>query len=640
MTKLLTDKRLRTLWCLGIGALVTVAFQLANAQHSFPPRQELYTLLSDDILLQACAVVAVAYLTHRALMCELGAARSAWLAVLALVFGVLNVCGCNLAYLDTLMLGHGPLWICIFSLCVCSYALAFYDVGACLWHLADRYEAPLAVRKTLERPWLLPLVCFAVILVGWMVWIIPYYPATVDFDAQRQLTVFFGYVKRSNHHPWFATLVIGSLFSVGRALGGDNFGIFFYILLRALAMAAIYAHCIAILRKAGCGRAVIVCVTLFYAITPVWGAYAKQPFKDTLAAALFSWYAFTMLDMYLDIKATGRPRIPACIAYTAAGVLSALYRNNLYYVVLITTIIMVAWLVIVRGGWKQVAIVSLAVVLCMLWNAMLVPVFHVESTSVGEALSLPYQQTARTIKYHDAEIPKDERQVINKLIAYDKVGEAYDTVISDPVKNTTRGSATRDDVMAYLKVWFAQLARFPQTYFEAAFAHTYGYYAFTRDGFPTGGYGNCGMVVLDYINKGTDAGFDRYFDFSYIDAFETSRKMLSDFNKLWHRLPLVSLTDSIPFYTWAAILYLAYACCTRDKRLFVVPVLALGLVWLSCIASPVNGSFRYFAPFAAAFPVVLGCWAAAHVEPAPLTSHKVAQHAQREREDASGLEGD
>lgn len=640
MTKLLEDKRLRTLWCLGVGALVTVAFQLANAVHSFPPRNELYTLLSDDILLQACAVLAVAYLTHRALSCELGAMRAAWLAAISLIFAVLNVCGCNLAYLDSLMLCHGPLWICIFCLCVCGYALAFYEVGTCLWQLGDNYVAPAVARSASKRPWVFPLVCFAIILAGWMVWIIPYYPATVDFDAQRQLTIFFGYVKRSNHHPWFATLVIGSLFSVGRALANDNFGMFFYVLLRALAMVAIYAHCISILRKAGCRTAVIVCVTLFYAITPVWGAYAKQPFKDTMAAALFSWYAFTMLDMYLDIKAAGKPRIPACIAYTASGVLTALYRNNLYYVVLITTVLMVLWLVICRGGWKQLAIVSLTVALCMLWNAMLVPVFHLQNTSVGEALSLPYQQTARTIKYHDSEIPQEERKVIDALIVYDKVGESYDTVISDPVKNTTRNSATKDDVTAYLKVWFAQLARFPQSYFEAAFAHTYGYYAFTRDGYPTGGYGNCGMVVLDYINKGTDAGFDRYFDFFYVDAFEAPRKMLSDFNKLWHRLPLVSLTDSIPFYTWAAILYLAYACCTREKRLFVIPVLALGLVWLSCIASPVNGSFRYFAPFAAAFPVLLGCWVAAHSERTPLPSHQVPQHSQREREDAPRPEGD
>lgn len=238
------------------------------------------------------------------------------------------------------------------------------------------------------------------------------------------------------------------------------------------------------------------------------------------------------------------------------------------------------------------------------FNYYIVTYGGVQAGMAREALSLPFQQTARAVKYHGSEMSKIEKETINRLLDYDSIGKVYDPVISDPVKNTAKATATKEDTIAYFKTWGSQFLQYPVSYIEATIAGTYGYYVFTKDGYPSGGKGNCGMVILNNINKDPIAKFDKLFNFNYDNRFKNSRSKLEYYTAKWHKTPIINLTDTIPFYTWFLIILITYMFVNK-KGILLIPALATALAILTCIASPVNGSFRYFAGVAATMPILL-----------------------------------
>ena len=602
----------RILGCGVAGLLVSFSFFFVNGTAPYGKLAKAYTLLDGHGIECSVCALAFAFLAYKFLDLGIQArhARSfrRLVGVVALVFGALNVGGANLAYHDTLMMTKSIAWFGMSTLCVLGYAIAFYVVAFFAFEAFDRLfpsdaEAPRERMSTRK----FALCSFLAILACWSIWLVAYYPATVDFDSERQLCTFLGIWPKSNHDPWFSTCVLGSLFALGRTLANDNVGMFLYIAFRAVVMAAIYARLVTLLRQSGARRWVYLPVLLFFAITPVWGAYAKQPFKDTFAAALFCWYITqTCLLVRSAVEKDGL-NPSTCVLYALSGLAVSLFRHNYFYVVTIVTIVLAIAFARRRVPVALVACLFVGTVGYLGFTYCITHFAGVASGSTTEALSIPFQQTARTVRDHDATLSQADKDAIARLLDYHTIGQAYDPVISDPVKNTANAQATGEDYLAYFRSWAGLLVAHPVAYLEATLAGTYGYYAFTLDGYPSGGLSNCGMVILDGINVDSVAGFDRYFDFSYLKACKTLRTALNRWYHWWHKLPILGLTDTIPLYTWLLVLLLLYA---RERRLglLAIPAIAVAIGVLTCIASPVNGSFRYFAPIAAAMPALVLCY--------------------------------
>ena len=115
------------------------------------------------------------------------------------------------------------------------------------------------------------------------------------------------------------------------------------------------------------------------------------------------------------------------------------------------------------------------------------------------------------------------------------------------------------------------------------------------------------MVILDEINRDHSARFDEYFDYHYLAPLQGLRNALQVFHRVWHTIPVLSLTDTIPFYFWSLVLILFYMIVAH-KGILILPAFAIFLAVLTVIASPVNGSFRYFAPIVASIPVLFSCF--------------------------------
>ena len=446
---------------------------------------------------------------------------------------------------------------------------------------------------------------FLIILLGWLPWIISYYPASMDYDVYDSIMKQLGMQPPSDHHPWFYVWVIGKAYRVGVSLGDKNIGIFLYTLVRAIFMAAIYARCAYLQKKNGAPRALYTVTILFFAVTPVWGAYAKHAFKDSIGAALFCWFILTLIEIILQI-CDGRPRRLSCLEYSAAALLAALFRHNMSYVIVPVTLVLFI-LMITRKypAWYSVLLV-LGVLLFQVYEGYIFTVLEIPHGNAREALSIPFQQTARTAVFHGEEFTEEEKTVLQAYFPGDALLN-YDPIISDPVKNNNSQEYwTMGDYLPYLETWARMLFRFPYTYLEAFIAHSSGYYAFIPDyseevRFGPGNYTNVGMTVFSGIKH---SEFPEWLQCSYREGTEGARRVMDNWVRIWHRIPILNLTDSKPLYTWVIIL-MGWLFVRRKEYYKLLPIFACLLMVLTCVASPVNDCFRYFAPVAAAFPGLL-----------------------------------
>ena len=443
---------------------------------------------------------------------------------------------------------------------------------------------------------------FGLILLGWLPWIISYYPCSADYDVYKPIMQYLNQIDRTDSFPWFYSTVVGSCYSLGLSLGDRNLGLFLHIALRTPVMAAIYAAVAQRLWRAGARKGVVWGVVLLYALVPVWGAYAKHGFKDVDHAAFFCWYILCTIEAVEQIR-KGNPRVKTFALYAVSSLLASLFRNNCIYLVVPVTLLMaIALCRRPAPAKRRLALIALSMAGILAYGGYQVytaRVEHVASGGMGSALTIPFQQTARTVRDEGESVTEKEQALISSILDYDNLPELYDPILSDPVKDTFHDGKTYGK--DYLLTWARMALKHPQAYLEAAVAQSYGYYAFTPDQAEHAGNENSGMTIFDWVK---DARFSPELTGDYVAAMESVRIFLDNWAKTWHNLPVLGVLDELPLYTWF-IVCVGLLMVWRRKWIRLIPVCALLLAVLFCCGSPVNDCFRYFAPVAAAAPACL-----------------------------------
>lgn len=528
------------------------------------------------------------------------------LAGISLLFGFLNTMGLCMHYVDALPFFLGGTAAAASLLVIFGWACLFYYAAAWILRAMEEVrsgEAASAQHGNEGTEWIcdrkLFLLSLLVILAFWLPWMITYYPASMDNDVFFQLDTVLGYIPKSNHHPWFSSRLLAGFYSIGRGFGSDNIGIFLYVAVRNFLMALIYSRGIVLLKRTGIRKQAVLLAVLFYAVSPVWGAYSKHAFKDTLAAGAFFWYVFSLTNLILQERA-GKDTLRHWAEAGSAACLAVLVRNNFIYAVF-PTVLMAALPGLKKKQALKASVLAAGLALGLLYQHCIFTYGGVQKGAGTEALSIPLQQTARVVAVHGDDMPAQEKKEISRFWDFEKLKEAYDPIISDPVKGSfrlTKGVSGKD----YLLLWAVMFPEYPREYIEAALAQSYGYYAFTpKRGYWEGNW-NSNMVYFHWI--GTNSYPSEAFHFSYIPALELPRQLLAKWADLWDTIPVLSLTDTIAAYTWMIVL-IGYFLLRQRRFRELIPVLAAMILILTCVASPVNDCFRYYAPVAVALPVLL-----------------------------------
>lgn len=521
--------------------------------------------------------------------------------VLSIVFGIAEVLGLSICKLGSwAFVFKNPYQLCVGVLCMAGYAVLFYHAVWGLYALLGRSRTGGEnFPQTRFAAWFAKAPGRASsLLIGaaWLPWVAVFWPGSVDWDSWGQISQVLGVQEMTAHHTVLSTWLHGWLFRLGRALGSDNLGVFLYIVLQFLVCAWVFGQVTAFAARLGCSRGVQYAVTAFFALDPIWGAFIQTQVKDTLYTGLFVLFVLKTADLLLfPQKWQGnRPRLTA---YAVLGVLCCLLRKNGIYAV-VPMLLVSACTVSEKRLRRPVLAVLLAVCIGSFGFDMFTEkVLDIPAGSVGEALSVPMQQTARYIRDYGNEVTDDERTAIEKALDYDAIAQSYMPELSDGVKQYYKNPG-KGDLARYMLVWAKMLLKHPVCYFEATHANSHGYYTITKCRAINDYYTFISDICMEmsemnvhYLDK---SGYLRYAFVQALSAFE--------------KLPLVGLTTSIGFMAWlTAVLGLWLARCKAKP---VLPVfIGLGIFWLTCIASPVNDCMRYFLPVAGCLPLVF-CLAA------------------------------
>lgn len=531
--------------------------------------------------------------------------RSNWVVnVLSVIFSLLMIFGNSYINYGNSSLVFGNIWLFMIAV---AMAIGYYSLfKLCLVYLfeyLDRVKIKDSTNKLMmvfkKHPFIGSLI---VILVCWLVYIIAFYPIILSPDPSFQIRQFFGIrtkyadyavlldesVVLTNHHPVAHTLLIGGCLKLGNMVGNDNLGLFLYSIIQIAILSCTLAYTIKyVIKDLKLSNKVGLIFLLIYALVPVFPLYAMSGVKDVIFGSFVILYVI-MLHKIISKNGDGF-KVWHYVMMVVLMMLVILFRNNGLYVIALSFPFLILAL---KKHWKKyllIFIITMGLSTC--YSKVLLPAFKITSGSIREMLSIPFQQTARYVKYHSEDLSEEEIAIIDTVLGYDDLTSRYDPEISDPVKNNYNKYTTDEELKDYFKVWLDGLFKHPGTYIDATIENTYGYfYPEKLDWY----------VYHKFDSRIVENGFDYHYN-----GLTGLRSVLSSFATSFAEIPILGLLVNIGFSTWIVFILVGYIIYKKDYRKIVVYLPAL-ITILVCVASPVNTYFRYAIPYIFGIPVMIG----------------------------------
>lgn len=437
---------------------------------------------------------------------------------------------------------------------------------------------------------------FVVFLLVWFPAILISYPGNLCYDAIGQIDQVLGNATYSSHHPLLSTLIMGGCVKLGYVLlGSYEIGLFSYVIFQAALLSSALAGSLWWLsKKSFVGKKVshgLLCIILgIYIFSPMYSNMVSTVVKDTVYVAVFIWYMILLAELCLN----SQRRNQACfwILFVAVQIMVSLLRNNGFYVIFLTGILLcLLW-------WKQSDIKQrlqnvcylfiVPVVASKLLGLLLLISLSAQEGKAAEIFSLPFQQTARYLQLYRQEVTSEEAHAIEQVLGdLDAVAASYNPKLADPVKAFfySHEEVTTSELIDYFMVWAKDFFKHPGVYFEAFFHHVYGWFS---------------------PQVGNTIRYEAEYDVIPRDGlFEKADGIMTFVYRLADCITPLSVLQNVGVYTWAIFVLLSYSM-RKNKRASVL-LIPLLLSLLICMASPCFFLHpRYAYPYMCTIPFLYG----------------------------------
>jgi len=493
------------------------------------------------------------------------------------------------------MIGYIPLFYAIAELAIC-YADK-YIAGSERLPIRNQKQNPLAgfglmFRSALDKhPILVPMM---VCIVAWSPYIIMHFPGSATWDASWQIEEFMGARPWSQHHPLVSSIFFGVLFQIGTSIYGENtnLGLFLITMFQTLMLSGCFAFVLYKMKAWGIPFLFRIITLLFFAFNPWIAIQSQSIVKDVTAIPFITMFSLYLLELVREINLGETVKKSTWIPLVTFAILAALWRHPNLYIALLSLLP----ILLLKQAAKQRLLLlacTIGIVLChFAVTTSLAAFLDARPGQASEAMSIPFQQTARFIRDFPDEVTAEERQAIDQVLVFDRLAEVYNSRLSDPVKNQHRYNDA--DLPEYLRHWFAMGLRRPQVYIEATLSNSFSYFAPVRHFFEPRN------TNVHFHNSQV---FDNIAGVTNVQNPEQRlqiRHLIFDFT----RLPIINLFFQIANYTWALLLCILILY-VKNRKGFILGFLPALWTIAVCIASPVNGYLRYFLPVYVLFPVLL-----------------------------------
>lgn len=452
-------------------------------------------------------------------------------------------------------------------------------------------------------------VSFFAVLLFWLPHLIFAYPANFCADARVQMAQFVGLSAYTTHHPVTSTLIMGGLFKVGSLISG-NFGLFFYITVQTVTGACVLAYTLYLMRELNTPIWLRLLTFGCYVFVPYYTAYIGVFLKDvpyTYAVLLFEIELLYLLLRSEDFFRNKRHIF--LLVVSIAGTI--LLRNNGKHM-LYPTIAAVLLYFFIRSRrseknskgrgrilYPAAAVFLISVLLTEVFSAALISYLHAEPGSIKEALSFPFQQTARYVLERGDEVTDEEEEAIRAVLDYDHLAENYMPERSDPVKRTYNNNATKEELLQYFAVWFRMFFKHPEIYFKATMNQNY-YLLYPNE-----------VNDVTYVNR-IDAAFPKYsseqvklMNISDVEPFSSLKVILKDFYTASFSFPGLNMLSHPAFYM-IMLIWLTLFSLYQKRFLWVLASIPLWLSAVTIVFAPIiQGHPRYAFPIIYTMPILV-----------------------------------
>ena len=407
---------------------------------------------------------------------------------------------------------------------------------------------------------------YAVLAAGWLPLLLIKYPAAVCYDTLAMLEQYRGGSLSEHHSVWY-TLIMGKLVEIGESFGHPNYGMFAFSVIHYIVLVAALGWSVSILRKMHVRRSVRMTVLLMYLLNPYISGYVGVIIKDELYTAFIVIFFLCLVDLFLDHEAFSKSPWKLAVLFFAVVNIWLIRKNGSYILIASALLFLVRCFRKKLSKRPAVVLVAALIVSAALYS-FLGAFFHAEKGSIKEALSLPFQQTARYVKEYGNEVTEEEREAIDAVLPIDKLADAYDPRIADPVKGMYRENDSK--LVPYFKVWFAQFLKHPLCYVSATWAQNHYLFMPEADN------------VMLYTDLDTAPYGERFSSlnglFGRVDKLATLRKWIVKEFELLHRVPLVRWLGNVSF--WFYVLLFA---TVLSAAFLADDFLLLALSWFSVV---------------------------------------------------------
>lgn len=438
---------------------------------------------------------------------------------------------------------------------------------------------------------------FVIILLCYLPYIIAFYPVIINYDAANQIKEVMGIHTRymdsvillnpnitiTNFNPIIHTFLIGGLFKIGHILGNVNFGMFLYSIIQLLIVVSTFAYSIYYLNKIKVNKKLIMIVLGIYSLVPLFPLYAMTAVKDVIFSSLILLYVIKIYDIIKNNQT-----IKQYMLFALLILLIILFRNNGIYTIGLTLPVLLFMKKESRIPLLIILIFNISMYIG--YNKVLLPYFEIANTSIREVLSVPFQQTARHVKYFEKDLTEDDKKIIDKVLRYDDLATRYEPDLSDNVKNKFNKYTTGEELNAYFEVWFKYLLKRPVVYIDATINNMYGYF------YPN----TSSWYIYHKLNeKLPEAGFDYHYN-----ELSGLRNVLVKYAEAFPYIPIVGTMANIGMVVWIHLLLIGMLIVNNMKKYIPIILPAITLI-LVCVVGPANTYFRYILPCVFALPIIL-----------------------------------
>lgn len=592
---------LRLLWAFVLAVLGALAFSMKIEVSGFSKHANV--TLADNTLLWSVLTGMLTVFYLKAGEKPFSVRDRLLVGIPAVIFGFLNVIGHSLYVLDSWDFLFGNAYQCIVgSASAFGYAALFYYAIKCVFLALDQARSDQQDGRCLcdRHPRLFPAVVIGAVLC---LWLIVYFPGYTNNDINYQFRQFFGIDAMTNSHPVLSTVIMGVCMKAGKTIGSDALGLFLYMLTQAAMFTVAFSAVCRAAHEFRLPKPIRVPILLFYAVLPVWGAYSVQGMKDGLFASVFTLFVLYCLRFAVSLCRDEKNSPSFYVRFAVFSVLTALLRSKLE--VIVAAVLVIGVLCTLRKKSHFSAMLGtclVAVTMSFGFIYGLLPALGVIKCNNTESLSIPFQQVARIVREHPDEI---ERETIDAVLDYELLPEVYMPVLSDPVKDTYKIRDAADEAEktdAFLREWKRLAKRYPADALQATLANVFGYFSFTPSIQTQNGHTGMCFFLADELHKGRTS--TETYTVTYPKTLAPVRKAVLTAAYLYDAVPVLNLLYACAFYFWGVLMLTLYLLSRGGIR-FALPAMAPLLLQIGCLGSSVNDCFRYEAPIAAAFPVLI-----------------------------------